>query len=149
MTYCASSSQNENPQQPGHDAEIFSGLQSANPNSPLPALQLGVQLADLQTSKTELRDAIMDIHRSDGALVNCIVTEDSLDENLIETLTASTGADEVTASAAATAASAAAAATSAATLASEFAVIEDLGALGDWGLITEAVGETLDYGDLS
>lgn len=56
----------------------FSDFQDDNPSTPLPAEQVDIQLADIETSITSLRSAIMDIRRSDGALQNGIVTVDSL-----------------------------------------------------------------------
>jgi microcystin-dependent protein len=56
----------------------FSGYQTVNPSSPLPASQLDTQLSDIATSTDELRDAVMDIRRSDGALANGVVGPDQL-----------------------------------------------------------------------
>jgi hypothetical protein len=60
----------------------FSGFASANPDSPLPGTQVDVQLEAIEASTTELRDAIKDIRRSDGALANGIVGPDQLSSAL-------------------------------------------------------------------
>lgn len=60
----------------------FSSFQVDLPSTPLPAVQVDIQFADIQTSTTELRDALGDIRRSDGGLVNGIVTADSLSGSL-------------------------------------------------------------------
>jgi hypothetical protein len=134
----------------------FSAFQENNPSTPLPAVQLDVQLADIQTSTTELRDAIIDIRRSDGALQNEIVTEDSLAPGLVDTLTAQTGADAVAASAAAAAASAdeAEAATEEnlalqTTLNAAIEALETSGFYGDYGFITDTPGPPTDYGSIA
>lgn len=67
----------------------FSEFQDANPSTPVPASSLDNELANISQSTEELRDAIMDVRRSDGALKNNIVTRDSLSSNLL----ALTGAD--------------------------------------------------------
>ena len=134
----------------------FSDFQEAQPSTPLPGLQLDVQLDDISTSTTELRDALGDIRRSDGALVNGIVTEDSLEAGLIDTLTAATDVAAAAASAAAADASADAAAASAEAAAVDAQVLETIadlleagGYYSDYGLITEAATSSTDYGSIA
>jgi hypothetical protein len=132
----------------------FSAFQENNPSTPLPAVQLDVQLADIQTSTTELRDAIMDIRRSDGALMNGIVTEDSLAADLLDQLLAESRADEAAASAAAAAASAdeAEAATEEnlalqTTLEAAIDAFENNGFYADWGDWHSEPGASSDWGN--
>jgi hypothetical protein len=132
----------------------FSAFQENNPSTPLPAVQLDVQLADIQTSTTELRDAIMDIRRSDGALMNGIVTEDSLAADLLDQLLAESRADEAAASAAAAAASAdeAEAATEEnlalqTTLNAAIDAFENNGFYADWGDWHSEPGASSDWGN--
>lgn len=133
----------------------FSDFQEVQPSTPLPGIQLDVQLADISTSTTELRDAIKDIRRSDGALVNGIVTEDSLEAGLVATLTAQTGADAVDAAVVEAEAAAAAAAATAAenqslqtSLDAAIAAFGTGGFYGDYGLITDTPGASTDYGSI-
>lgn len=56
----------------------FSGFQATSPDDPLPAIQVDNELGNIETSIDEIVDAIKDVRRSDGALKNGIVTEDSL-----------------------------------------------------------------------
>jgi hypothetical protein len=133
----------------------FSAFAENNPSTPLPGVQVDVQLADIQTSTTELRDAIKDVRRSDGALVNGIVTEDSLEDGLVATLTAQTGVAEAEASADEAAASAAAAAisefnaTQAANALEDIAdLLESGGLWTDYGSITETATSSADYGSI-
>lgn len=56
----------------------FSGYQTANPTSPLPAPQVDNELANIQTAVGQVVDAVKEVRRSDGALKNQIVTPDSL-----------------------------------------------------------------------
>lgn len=134
----------------------FSAFQENQPSTPLPAVQLDVQLADIQTSTTELRDAIGDIRRSDGALVNGIVTEDSLEDGLIDILTNQTGADAVDAAVLEAQGYAAAAAATAAenealqtSLDAAIDALENGGVYGDYGSIAEASDFTDDYGSIA
>lgn len=60
----------------------FSDFQAQNPESPLPGAQVDIQLQGIQQTTTETIDALADIRRSDGKLVNEIVTEDSLNPDL-------------------------------------------------------------------
>lgn len=55
----------------------FSDFQEANPADPLPADQVDAQFALLKTTTDETIDALANVRRSDGALVNGIVTPDS------------------------------------------------------------------------
>jgi hypothetical protein len=132
----------------------FSAFQETQPSTPLPAVQVDVQLADIQTSTTELRDAIMDIRRSDGALMNGIVTEDSLAADLLDQLLAESRADEAAASAAAAAASAdeAEAATEEnlalqTTLEAAIDAFENNGFYADWGDWHSEPGASSDWGN--
>ena len=56
----------------------FSAFQGTQPQTPLPAVQLDVQLADIEQSTTELREAVKDIRNPDGTLRDGSVTMDSL-----------------------------------------------------------------------
>lgn len=56
----------------------FTDWQEANPADPLPANEVDDELASLELSIDEAVDAIKDVRRSDGALKNGIVTQDSL-----------------------------------------------------------------------
>lgn len=60
----------------------FSGWQATNPSKPLPAPQVDNELANVSLSLTETIDALKDIRRSDGKLVNQVVTFESLDNDL-------------------------------------------------------------------
>lgn len=124
----------------------FSDFEETQPNDPKPGVQLDSQFDDISASTTSLRDAILDVRRSDGALVNGIVTEDSLAAGLLDTLSSETGATEAAASAAAAAVSAA----SAAEDASELAIVADLIAANSYylddGSITEAATSAFDDG---
>jgi len=62
----------------------FSGYQSTNPSSPLPGPSVDNELANVETSIDEIVDAITDIRRSDGALVNGIVTRDALADEVAD-----------------------------------------------------------------
>lgn len=134
----------------------FSAFQETQPDTPLPGIQVDVALADISTSTTELRDAIMDIRRSDGALVNGIVTYDSLATDLLSQLLAESQADAAAASAAAAAASAVDAAATAAeneslqtSLEAAIDALENGGFFGDYGLITDTPGPATDYGSIA
>lgn len=126
----------------------FSDYAESNPDAPLPGTQVDIQLADIEDVTVSLRSAIMDVRRSDGALTNGIVTEDSLESGLLATLTAATEADVVVAAAAAAAASADDAREAETALESVVDALEALGYFFDWGSITEAVGTTTDYGSI-
>lgn len=124
----------------------FSAFQETQPSTPLPGLQLDVQLADIQTSTTELRDAIMDIRRSDGALMNEIVTRDSLAPGLVDELSSETGAAESAASAAAAAASALEVELTANELEATLETLSASGGVSDWGTFDEEPFVSLDWG---
>lgn len=133
----------------------FSNYEQNNPSTPKPGVQLDIQFSDLGDSTLSLRNAITDVRRSDGALVNGIVTEDSLEDGLLDQLLSESRADEAAASAAAAAASAIEAdahaddlEAAAAQLAAVAELIADGGHFGDYGSITEAVGVTTDYGSI-
>jgi len=70
---------NPNPYTPSYS---FSGWQSANPAKPLPAPQVDNELANISTSLNDAISALNQIRRSDGKLVNQIVTFESLDNDL-------------------------------------------------------------------
>lgn len=96
----------------------------------------------------------MDIRRSDGALANGIVTEDSLASGLVDTLTAQTGADAVNAAVAAAEAHADDAAASAAenealqtTLEAAIYAFENNGFYSDWGDWHSEPGASSDWGN--
>lgn len=69
----------------------FSGWQATNPADPLPAPNVDDQFEKVQASTEELAAAVKDIRRSDGVLVNEIVTLDSLDPEVREALQGSEG----------------------------------------------------------
>lgn len=136
----------------------FSAFQEHQPATPLPGVQVDIQLAAIETSTTEIRDALGDVRRSDGKLKNGIVTQDSLAVNLIADLNAASAASASAAAASATDAAESAfeaqassdvAATAAGTLQSAIDVIEANGFILDWGRITEPAGQSLNYGRLS
>jgi microcystin-dependent protein len=60
---------------PGYN---FSGYQAQNPSTPLPAARVDIELASIAESTEELRDAVMDIRRSDGQLKNQSVGPDQI-----------------------------------------------------------------------
>jgi hypothetical protein len=131
----------------------FSDFASAQPTTPLPGLQVDVQLSDIAASLISMRDCIVDVRRADGALVNGIVTYDSLATDLLDQLLALSMATDAAASAAAAAASAAAAdvdadraEVAADTLASVAATLAAGGGYADWGDWHSAPGTTLDWG---
>lgn len=55
----------------------FSDFQTANPADPLPGDQVDIQFALLKATTDETIDALGNVRRSDGALVNGVVTPDS------------------------------------------------------------------------
>lgn len=134
----------------------FSAFEETSPNAPKPGVQLDVQFADIQTSTTELRNAIKDVRRSDGALQNGIVTEDSLHVDLLVSLLAQTEADQAAASAVAAAASATAADVSADAAAESVASLETVaeilaegGFYAHWGDWHSEPGLSSQWGDWS
>jgi hypothetical protein len=60
----------------------FSGFQTQNPTTPLPAQQLDEELIEISEALGGQRSAIMQIRRSDGKLQNGIVTPDSLADSV-------------------------------------------------------------------
>lgn len=60
----------------------FSGFQATNPDRPLPAASLDVQLADIATASAEVADAVSSIRRADGGLENMVVTWDALTDDV-------------------------------------------------------------------
>ena len=60
----------------------FAGFQTLNPNLPLPATQLDVQLAGIAAATVEATDAITSVRRADGNLQNGVVSWDSLDDDV-------------------------------------------------------------------
>lgn len=60
----------------------FAGWQALNPDRPLPATQLDVQLAAIQASTVDLAAAVSSIRRADGGLENGVVTYDGLSDDL-------------------------------------------------------------------
>jgi hypothetical protein len=124
----------------------FSDFEETQPNTPKSGVQLDAQFDDISAAIINHRDVIKDIRRDDGALVNGIVTEDSLAPGLLDTLSSETGATEAAASAAAAAVSAA----SAAEDASELAIVADLIAANSYylddGSITDAATSAFDDG---
>lgn len=64
----------------------FAGYQSLNPDRPLPAGPLDVELANLATFAADVTGAVTSIRRADGALQNGVVTFDSLDPQLKDML---------------------------------------------------------------
>lgn len=62
----------------------FAGFQALNPNLPLPATQLDVQLAAIAAATTEAADSITSVRRADGNLQNGVVSWDSLSADVQE-----------------------------------------------------------------
>ena len=60
----------------------FNGWQAINPDRPLPAAQLDIQLASIEAVTNEIVDAITSIRRADGGLQNGVVTYDGLSDDL-------------------------------------------------------------------
>lgn len=60
----------------------FAGFQSLNPDRPLPAPSLDVQLASIQASLDSLIAALADIRRADGNIENGSVSLDALDPDI-------------------------------------------------------------------
>lgn len=56
----------------------FAGFQATSPQEPLPGGSLDNELANIATALNTTIDALQDVRRADGALVNGIVTLDSL-----------------------------------------------------------------------
>ena len=66
----------------------YAGWQATNPEEPLPAQHIDNDMANLQTSIDEIVAAVQDVRRSDGALKNGIVTNESLADDIATTITA-------------------------------------------------------------
>ena len=62
----------------------FTAYQAVNPARPLPAPQVDVELANIQTSLGQTIDALAQVRRSDGAIKNASVTLDSLNETVFQ-----------------------------------------------------------------
>lgn len=60
----------------------FSGFQATNPDRPLPAASLDVQLAAIAAASVEVADAVSGIRRADGGLENMVVTWDALTDDV-------------------------------------------------------------------
>lgn len=144
-----------NPYNPSYD---FSDFETSQPSTPKPGAQLDIQFADISDAILSHVNAIKDVRRSDGALKNGIVTEDSLAVDLVGTITAETAADAAAAQASADAAAASAVglaaaevelAAAAAQLAAVAEIVAAGGYFGDYGSITEAAGAPLDYGSIA
>ena len=60
----------------------FSGWQALNPGRPLPAAQVDLQFAAIETATEDLATAVMSIRRADGGLQNGVVTWDGLNDDL-------------------------------------------------------------------
>ena len=65
----------------------FSDYQASNPTRPLPGPRVDDELANIATTTTETINALKDVRRSDGALVNGIVTPDTLSDDTRSLLT--------------------------------------------------------------
>lgn len=63
------------PYTPSYD---FSDYQESSPSDPLPADQVDIQFAAIAAATLSIATAVNNIRRTDGALVNAIVTPDSL-----------------------------------------------------------------------
>lgn len=83
----------------------FSTYQASNPSAPLPAGSLDIELSNIATTISELRERIAMIQRDDGALANLTVGDDQLAASLEATLQAYADAAAADAAAAATSAS--------------------------------------------
>lgn len=60
----------------------FSGWQALNPDLPLPAAQVDLQFAAIETATKDLATAVTSIRRADGGLQNGVVTYDGLNADL-------------------------------------------------------------------
>jgi hypothetical protein len=86
----------------------FTGYQANNPADPLPGNKVDTELDNVAASVGETIDALADVRRSDGALVNGIVTEESLAADVLQVFQDQVDAATAQAEAAATSATAAA-----------------------------------------
>lgn len=105
----------------------FSPFQADSPTTPLPAPQLDNELVNIETTLDSLVGGLMDIRRSDGRLVNGIVTSDSLSAAVLAGL----GGDAIAVSQLAIDAAAAAAASQATTTAARDQVLTVYNSLVD------------------
>jgi len=134
----------------------FTGFQANNPNSPPPGVQIDIQLESIEQSIGQTVDALSDVRRSDGALQNGIVTQDSLSVGLVGQITTAT-AGLVTLAATArddaqsAAADAAAAANTATVAADTLVTVADLAKnfYNDWGDFHTDSESTQDRGSVS
>jgi hypothetical protein len=85
----------------------FTGYQANNPADPLPGNKVDTELDNVASSLEETIDALADVRRSDGALKNGIVTEDSLADDVLQVFQEQVDAATEQAEAAAASASAA------------------------------------------
>ena len=60
----------------------FNGFQALNPDRPLPASQLDIQLAAIAAASADVASAVSSIRRADGGLENMTVTWDSLTDDV-------------------------------------------------------------------
>lgn len=77
----------------------YSSYQASNPSDPLPGNQVDNDLANIAQSIDEIVEAVKDVRRSDGALVNNIVTYESLEvelQALVDPVTAIGSGTELT-----------------------------------------------------
>lgn len=65
----------------------FSGYQSSRPDAPLPGASVDAELANIAVAVAELQAKLDEVRRSDGALVNGIVTADALANDIKATYT--------------------------------------------------------------
>jgi hypothetical protein len=56
----------------------FSAFSATQPSTPLPGVQVDVQLADISQASVEVVAALADVRNPDGTLRDGIVTKDSL-----------------------------------------------------------------------
>lgn len=61
----------------------FRNYQTDNPTDPLPGVQVDIEFNNTKSALDSLREAVMDVRRSDGSLQNGVVTADSLDESAL------------------------------------------------------------------
>lgn len=71
---------NPPPYSPGYD---YSAFENSNPTKPKPGLQLDNDFANLGQAYNTLRDMLMELRRSDGALLNGIVKPDALSAEVL------------------------------------------------------------------
>lgn len=69
---------------PYNSSYDFSNYQANSPSTPLPGTQVDIQFADIQRAVLETIAALANVRRSDGALVNGIVTSDALAPNIVD-----------------------------------------------------------------